>query len=167
MGLGDFTDDGDSKKSSGNNRQYVRPDRHDFEEFFQQRSENWAKVNVSWTKEETYTTPDFAPDLDDVGLMCYTTVHEETGVAREKGADAIRLVAVTPDGKPVAGERKTLRIKTWRKNLNKKIDSMIEQGKELVKICPQCDSLLERREGEYGEFYGCRNYPDCDYTEDT
>ncbi len=35
-----------------------------------------------------------------------------------------------------------------------------------VKVCPVCGNLLKRRTGKFGEFYGCRSYPECKYTED-
>ena len=31
--------------------------------------------------------------------------------------------------------------------------------------CPQCGGRLYRRNGKYGEFLGCGNYPNCKYTE--
>lgn len=34
--------------------------------------------------------------------------------------------------------------------------------KELV--CPRCKGELVRREGRYGSFYGCSNFPSCRYT---
>ncbi|MCR4895753.1 MAG: topoisomerase DNA-binding C4 zinc finger domain-containing protein [Lachnospiraceae bacterium] len=34
-----------------------------------------------------------------------------------------------------------------------------------VKKCPKCGSLLKRRNGRYGEFWGCTGYPECRYTE--
>lgn len=30
--------------------------------------------------------------------------------------------------------------------------------------CPQCGGTLVRREGSYGRFYGCSNYPKCKFT---
>ena len=30
--------------------------------------------------------------------------------------------------------------------------------------CPNCGSELVKRNGAYGEFWGCSNYPDCTYT---
>jgi len=30
--------------------------------------------------------------------------------------------------------------------------------------CPQCGGRLKKRNGKYGTFYGCSNYPDCKYT---
>ena len=32
------------------------------------------------------------------------------------------------------------------------------------KICPQCGGTLVLRNGKYGSFYGCKNYPKCRYT---
>lgn len=31
-------------------------------------------------------------------------------------------------------------------------------------ICPRCGGQLVRRNGKYSEFYGCSNYPKCDFT---
>lgn len=30
--------------------------------------------------------------------------------------------------------------------------------------CPKCGSILVRRSGRFGEFYGCAGFPDCRYT---
>lgn len=38
-------------------------------------------------------------------------------------------------------------------------DNLIEQG-----ICPQCGGNLVLRQGKYGSFYGCSNYPRCKFT---
>lgn len=35
-----------------------------------------------------------------------------------------------------------------------------------VKVCPRCGNILKRRNGMYGEFFGCAGYPDCKYTRD-
>ena len=31
-------------------------------------------------------------------------------------------------------------------------------------ICPRCESELILKNGKYGEFYGCSNYPNCKFT---
>lgn len=33
------------------------------------------------------------------------------------------------------------------------------------KRCPECGEEMVVREGEYGKFWGCSGYPDCDHTE--
>ncbi len=33
-----------------------------------------------------------------------------------------------------------------------------------IENCPACNSWLEERMGKFGRFYGCSNYPQCDYT---
>lgn len=30
--------------------------------------------------------------------------------------------------------------------------------------CPSCESVLVRRNGQYGEFVGCSNWPRCNFT---
>ena len=32
--------------------------------------------------------------------------------------------------------------------------------------CPKCGGNLKKRNGKYGDFYGCSNYPNCEYTQD-
>lgn len=34
-----------------------------------------------------------------------------------------------------------------------------------IKPCPECGGILEIKNGPYGAFYGCCNYPQCTYTE--
>lgn len=46
-------------------------------------------------------------------------------------------------------------IKAKKKEYNKKLDSG---------ICPRCGGTLIKREGKFGEFYGCSNYPKCKFT---
>ena len=38
--------------------------------------------------------------------------------------------------------------------------------KSRFKICPRCGEPMRKRNGKYGEFWGCKGYPDCRYTED-
>lgn len=42
-----------------------------------------------------------------------------------------------------------------------KYKKMIENNNELV--CPKCKGKLVLRSGPYGKFYGCSNYPKCNY----
>lgn len=39
-------------------------------------------------------------------------------------------------------------------------------GKEMADIptCPKCGNLLKKRNGKFGEFWGCSTYPDCKFT---
>lgn len=34
-----------------------------------------------------------------------------------------------------------------------------------VKKCPVCGNFLKKRDGKFGEFYGCESYPKCQYIE--
>lgn len=46
-------------------------------------------------------------------------------------------------------------IRTKIKNVNEKVDNM---------ICPKCGSNLIMKNGKYGSFIGCSNYPKCRFT---
>lgn len=36
---------------------------------------------------------------------------------------------------------------------------------EEKKVCPECGEEMVLREGKYGKFWGCSNYPECKHTE--
>ena len=40
-----------------------------------------------------------------------------------------------------------------------------ENIKNAEKVCPRCGRGLKRRNGRYGEFWGCSGFPACRYTE--
>ncbi len=41
----------------------------------------------------------------------------------------------------------------------------IREKKKQLLICPRCGGRLIKRNGKYGRFYGCSNYPNCKYTQ--
>jgi len=50
-------------------------------------------------------------------------------------------------------------------SLAKEIENPSDAAKN-VKVCPRCGNILKRRNGKFGEFWGCASYPDCKYTRD-
>ncbi len=63
-------------------------------------------------------------------------------------------------------ETEKLESKTSKDEHIKNIRQSIRE-KELKKanlICPKCNGQLILREGKYGYFYGCSNYPNCKFT---
>ena len=45
---------------------------------------------------------------------------------------------------------------------NEHVTNIIQTQQELQQgICPRCGGTLVEREGKYGKFYGCSNYPKC------
>lgn len=41
----------------------------------------------------------------------------------------------------------------------------IKKGKISSGICPKCNGILIERKGPYGRFWGCSNYPKCNFTQ--
>jgi len=55
---------------------------------------------------------------------------------------------------------------TKKAHINQTRYQIYEQSqKEKSLICPRCNSNLVIRNGQYGTFYGCPNYPKCRYTQ--
>lgn len=48
--------------------------------------------------------------------------------------------------------------------LNIKASKKELQNKLAAGICPRCGGQLIQRNGRYGKFFGCSNYPDCKFT---
>ena len=39
-----------------------------------------------------------------------------------------------------------------------------EYFKKEIEVCPKCGGSLIERSGKYGKFFGCSNYPKCNFT---
>lgn len=170
MGLGDIVDSEDTESSDdGNKGEFNHITVEEFEEFLDQFDFDWNRTTTSeYTPygEYVYGTKDpINEEHNTLYLTVFSTIEEASGKTREKGTDAIRTVIWDNHiNKPVGGKKKTLRIKTWRKNLKRKIDELADSWKEHVTICDECGSYMKKREGQYGEFYGCTSYPKCENT---
>jgi len=55
-------------------------------------------------------------------------------------------------------KNKNEHISNIQENINKRINN------NSTLICPKCGNALVPREGRYGRFLGCSNYPSCRYT---
>ncbi|BFP40571.1 NERD domain-containing protein [Flavobacteriaceae bacterium GF1] len=53
-----------------------------------------------------------------------------------------------------------------RKRHRKNVKEAINRNKKnrMVDTCPKCGSKLEVKDGKYGKFHGCTNFPGCRYT---
>jgi len=158
-------DDSDNTGSSSQ-RQYTSITRQEFEEFLATTRPEWELVDEAKSKEHVYEASTRDSKRANIVLRLYSSIDERTDKCRDKGSDAIRLLVFdTSTGRPVGGRTKTLRIKTWEKNLRKKIESVWGELDQYINICDECNSVMVIRDGKYGEFYSCNSYPDCDYTE--
>lgn len=63
-------------------------------------------------------------------------------------------------------EQNNITDKEIRKNHIKNIKNTVKENndKEKNMICPKCGSKLVERNGKYGKFIGCSNFPNCKYT---
>ena len=67
------------------------------------------------------------------------------------------------------GKSELSNLQTLCRSCNKQKSNIIEPYNEdtynsSVKYCPRCKAPLKVIDGKYGKFYGCSNYPRCDYT---
>lgn len=151
-------------------RKAVRITKREFEQFLSDEFDTtWFDItdklsseNNIEVREHVYAT---GTDHDDLQLLVWSTIDVTTGISRPKDSDAIRNnVWSQSQRRLVGGREKTLRIGTWKKNLSEKIDYMYGSIEEYAPTCNECGSYMMLRDGKYGEFFGCFNYPDCTYT---
>lgn len=172
MGLGDISDATDEEEqsstsdNSGKKNKAVRISKDEFQLFLKDDCPGWwHEVDDPNSGEIVYQMGGVRIQHPSLVMRVYTTVSKTSLVSRPKGDDAIRLVLYDTENEQLfSGRKKTLRIKTWKKNLLEKINDMLDDWKTSVEECPKCGSVMMLRDGEYGEFYGCTAYPDCDAT---
>lgn len=63
-------------------------------------------------------------------------------------------------------EQENILDKDIRRNHVKNIKNTIKENerKEDEMVCPKCGGKMVERQGKYGKFIGCSNYPKCKYT---
>lgn len=69
------------------------------------------------------------------------------------------IVKTLRDNCVIAGREELERHKNNVRSQQYRSQAKIAQG-----ICPKCGGRLLLRQGRYGVFYGCSNYPDCKFT---
>jgi len=145
------------------NREYTRITKSEFEEALEETSLDFKEVNYNWTGELVYEA---TSQKGMFTMRIYSSLDKRTGEARDKGSDAIRLVVLhTESERPVVTEKRTNRIKTWKKNLKKKINN-VAQNSGNIETCDNCGSVMVIRENKDSgnKFYGCTGYPECKNT---
>lgn len=95
-----------------------------------------------------------------LSLRVYTTL--EHGVGRACGEDAIRVSVHfrNAEGRVVriGGSRRVNRTAGWASRVQERVAHWVDL---LGPSCPTCGGPTVEREGKFGPFFGCANYPTC------
>jgi ssDNA-binding Zn-finger/Zn-ribbon topoisomerase 1 len=112
--------------------------------------------------EHTY----IVPVNENVAVMIRSSVNMD-GVAAESGADSIRLYLMDVESEQPLAKKVdawTQRTVGWQDRMIDKIRTLYKKGLQMV-TCPKCGKgRMVERDGRYGTFYGCSNYPKCRHT---
>lgn len=161
----DYSQDSDDGKGETSNSNFYRFDRDEFESVLDDTGLFFTVQNYDWTKELVYEADS---NEGRFSVRVYSSIDERTNKARDKGSDAIRVVLIdNKNRRPVMKQRRVNRIKTYDKNLKKRINNIVD-SKDNLKFCDTCGSLMVIRKNKAKDkkFWGCTNYPDCNYTEE-
>jgi hypothetical protein len=109
----------------------------------------------------------FAKRIDKNGIPLSMRIY--TGIvsseSRGCGEDAIRVnvfaKTLKNELKKVVSCRRVNRVSGWRKNLESRIHEVFHKSPS--QSC-NCGNPMVLREGKFGEFLGCTNYPECKQT---
>jgi len=109
----------------------------------------------------------FAKRIDKNGIPLSMRIY--TGIVESEsrgcGEDAIRVnvfaKTLKNELKKVVSCRRVNRVSGWRKNLESRIHEVFHKSPS--QSC-NCGNPMVLREGKFGEFLGCTNYPECKQT---
>ncbi len=93
----------------------------------------------------------YAHQVNDL-IRAYTEV-KFSGTVTQAIFDAINSINI------ITSEERDTHISDIKKSVEHK-ENLIQQG-----ICPKCGHSLSLKEGKYGYFIGCDNYPNCRFTQ--
>lgn len=139
--------------------------------------QNWSHIFALKNLLKDYSNIDYFPIVVFVGSAVLKNVHTTLPVVYGNNL-LLEISKKSIDPKLTMGE--VIEISSIL------IDSKIKDKTELIKhtstikmnikqnisrekeiICPKCNGSLILRNGKYGQFYGCSNYPSCRYTKKT
>jgi len=135
---------------------YVQISEKEMKDFLENKGFNLVSVNkcneLVWEK---------CSKIDaQIALRVYSSL--TNGISRGVGEDAIRIVVWDyAINRPVSGAVRTNRVSGWQDRMLAKLKNIASSFK-FVK-CPHCDSYMMERNGKYGTFLGCSNFPKCQY----
>lgn len=137
---------------------FVRFSSNDFFQVMASTRRKFKRIVVKGAWEEVYEV--VVNGTDKTTLRVFSSVDKTTNWSRDKGTDAIRVVAWdVKRGRNIDGETKTLRTTGWEERLKEKVEELY--GRVMSHQCPECGSMLLEREGKHGKFLGCSGYPEC------
>ncbi len=106
----------------------------------------------------------------DIHVDWYTTVDVESGQARPKGNDSMKLRFIdVASGDRAAPTQRLYRTTGWAQNLRSTMLTFLSWTQS-PPLCPECESVLVHRSGTNGFFWGCTAYDGgdgCQYTAPT
>lgn len=118
---------------------------------------------------------EFQPRNRTAFVRVYTTLAVGGSEVRDCGKDAVRIVVGATVGdrfKPLAPPRKMLRTAPKMDTEQARVESFLDRLEGALResytfavrdlpTCPQCNSVMARRKGKHGDFFGCVTFPEC------
>ena len=104
-------------------------------------------------------------DGSEIKIVVFSSIEKQSSTSRGVGEDAIRVCLIHLIGhkETLVGKSKRVhRVVNWRKNLKSRIEMFQKQS---LTSCPKCGNVLTEREGKFGKFLGCTNFPNCRYSQ--
>lgn len=85
-------------------------------------------------------------------------IRKHSVVKNLSGEDIVKIASLIRDTQCSNRKNTKKHIANIQKNVRER------HRREKNMICPKCGAELKQRDGVYGKFYGCSNYPRCKFT---
>jgi len=93
--------------------------------------------------------------INDYQLLATIQSYRDVYLSNNDIEDILNLINVHDYREVISDQDHTRNVNRIKKEMDMKLSSG---------ICPKCGGNLVRRNGKYGNFWGCSNYPKCKFT---
>lgn len=157
-----------SKRNSGNNIEIMKNPIKQNERHIEALKQIFSKYNININKELFYSLIVFVqgqkPKIDDLNNCSVIPLNDLVKKIHSYNKEILEKSQIEKLIELI--QKENVKDKETRLKHNERAKKVLQDQQDKIKkhICPLCNGELIYKNGLHGKFYGCFNYPKCDFS---